>query len=339
MVFPTRHVGKTSLQVPVLGFGTAPLGGMYEAVDGSEGMRTLDQAFAAGMTYVDTAPFYGFGLSERRVGDAIRGKPYQLSTKVGRMLVPGSTIEAASMGWPDPLPFSPEFDYSYDAIMRSFEDSLQRLGLDRIDMLLAHDIGEMTHGDQHSRHFRELADSGYRALEDLRSAGQVQAIGLGVNEAQVCRDALDMGDWDVFLLAGRYTLLEQAPLNDLIPECEERGVSLIIGGPFNSGIMVGGDTWNYAAAPEPIRARVQALSEVCAAFDVPLAAAALQFPLAHPVVTSVIPGLRTREELSATLNWARHDIPQDLWTALKHRDLLHPNAPIPTSSPYVSFPT
>ncbi|MGB1160022.1 MAG: aldo/keto reductase [Alphaproteobacteria bacterium] len=339
MVFPTRHVGKTPLQVPVLGFGTAPLGGMFKAVDGPEGMRALDEALACGMTYVDTAPFYGFGLSERRVGDAIRGKPYQLSTKVGRLLVPGSTALAASMGWPDPLPFSPEFNYGYDAIMRSFEDSLQRLGLDRIDMLLAHDIGEMTHGEQHKQHFRDLADSGYRALEELRSSGQVKAIGLGVNEAQVCRDALGVGDWDVFLLAGRYTLLEQDPLDHLIPECDQRDVSLIIGGPFNSGVLVGGDTWNYAAAPEHVRSRVQQLAEVCTSFDVPLAAAALQFPLAHRVVTSVIPGLRTREELQATLNWARQDIPEDLWAALKQRGLLHPEAPTPTASPYVSSPT
>lgn len=336
MAFPTRRVGKTSLQVPVLGFGTAPLGGMFEAVDGVEGISSLDAALCAGMTYVDTAPYYGFGLSERRVGDAIRGKTYQLSTKVGRRLVPGSTEQAAAMGWPDPLPFHPVFDYSYDAIMRSFEDSLQRLGLDRIDMLLAHDIGKMTHGDQHQRHFQALATGGYNALEELRQSGQVKAIGLGVNEAQVCRDALSIGDWDFFLLAGRYTLLEQDPLDDLIPECVERDVSLIVGGPFNSGIMVGGDTWNYAAAPAPVRTRVQQLADVCAEFDVPLAAAALQFPLAHKAVASVIPGLRTRAELAHTLEWARCEIPEELWLALKNRDLLHPGAPTPSTSPYVN---
>ena len=336
MTFPTRRVGKTSLQVPVLGFGTAPLGGMFEAVDGAEGAKTLHAALEHGMNYVDTAPYYGFGLSERRVGDALRGKSYLLSTKVGRLLVPGSTPEAAAMGWPDPLPFTPVFDYSYDAILRSFDDSLQRLGLDRVDILYAHDIGRVTHGTDNDRHFRDLAEGGYRALDTLRQSGRVTAIGLGVNEAEVCRDALSIGDWDVFLLAGRYTLLEQEPLDHLIPECRARDVSLVIGGPFNSGIMVGGDTWNYETAPGDVRTRVQQLAEVCAAHDVPLAAAALQFPLAHPSVASVIPGLRTRKELADTLDWARLDIPPALWTTLKQRGLLHPDAPTPTTSPYLS---
>ena len=173
-------------------------------------------------------------------------------------------------------------------------------------------------------------------MDTLRQSGRVTAIGLGVNEAEVCRDALSIGDWDVFLLAGRYTLLEQEPLDHLIPECRARDVSLVIGGPFNSGIMVGGDTWNYETAPGDVRTRVQQLAEVCAAHDVPLAAAALQFPLAHPSVASVIPGLRTRKELADTLDWVRLDIPPALWTTLKQRGLLHPDAPTPTTSPYLS---
>ena len=336
--FPTRRVGQTSLRLPVLGFGTAPLGGMFQAVDGTEGAATLAQALDAGMTYVDTAPFYGFGLSERRVGDGLRGQSHVLSTKVGRLLAPGMTPAAAAMGWPEPLPFHPVFDYSYDAIMRSFEASLHRLGLEKIDILYVPDIGEVTPGENAQKHFREMAQGGYRALDELRRAGHVTAIGLGVNEAQVCLDALNVGDWDIFLLAGRYTLLEQDPLDDLLPQCVERSISLVIGGPFNSGILVGGDTWNYDAAPDTVRAKVRRLEAVCGEYGVPLPAAALQFPLAHEAVTSVLPGLRNRQELADALAWAKHPIPPQLWQTLKDQGLLHPNAPTPpsSSSPYLS---
>lgn len=320
--------------VPTLGFGGAPLGGLFGAVDGSEAAETLTEAMDQGLRYVDTAPFYGFGRSERRVGDRLRGQDYVLSTKVGRLLAPGAAPDPAAMGWPDALPFHPIYDYSYDGIMRSFEDSLQRLGLERIDILYVHDIGAETHGADNCRHFKALAQGGYRALEELRSSGRVKAIGLGVNEAQVCLDALSIGDWDVFLLAGRYTLLEQAPVTDLLPACAERGVSIVVGGPFNSGILVGGGTWNYGAAPDHILTKVRQLSDVCQDFGIALAAAALQFPLGHDVVASVIPGLRDRHELSATLEWACQHIPGEFWTVLKDKDLLHPDAPVPATNPF-----
>lgn len=335
MNFATRRIGKTDLRVPTLGFGGAPLGGLFAAVGDDEALATLHEAFARGMTYVDTAPFYGFGLSERRVGDVLRGQDYALSTKVGRLLSPGAMADPASMGWPAALPFTPVFDYSYDGILRSFEDSLQRLGLDRIDILYVHDIGEGTHGADNARHFRDLISGGTRALDELRRDGRVKAIGLGVNEAEVCRAALDHGDWDVFLLAGRYTLLEQAPLDDLLPACARQGVSIIVGGPFNSGILVGGDTWNYGAAPASIIERVTRLKATCARFDVPLPAAALQFPLAHPCVASVIPGLRNRSELAETRGWAGLSIPTAFWEALKAENLLHPAAPTPTGNPFL----
>lgn len=335
MTFATRRIGKTDLRVPTLGFGGAPLGGLFSAVDDDAALTTLQEAFASGMTYVDTAPFYGFGLSERRVGDVLRGQDYVLSTKGGRLLTPGAMADPASMGWPAALPFTPVYDYSYDGILRSFEDSLQRLGLDRIDILYVHDIGEETHGAENARHFRDLTSGGYRALDELRRDGRIKAIGLGVNEAAICRAALDHGDWDVFLLAGRYTLLEQAPLDDLLPACAERGVSIVVGGPFNSGILVGGETWNYGAAPASIVERVTRLKATCARFDVPLPAAALQFPLAHPCVAAVIPGLRNRGELAETRGWARLSIPAAFWEALKADDLLHPAAPTPTGNPFL----
>lgn len=334
MTFSHRKIGTTDLSVPTLGFGAAPLGGLFAKVDKSEGEDALRSALDSGMTYVDTAPFYGFGKSERRVGDLLRSRPYCLSTKVGRLLAPGALEDPGAMGWPDALPFHPVFDYTYDGVMRSFEDSLQRLGLERIDILYVHDIGTETHGADNARHFKDLTEGGYKALEDLRSAGLVKAVGLGVNESAVCMDALEIGDWDVFLLAGRYTLLEQDPLTDLLPACEKTDTSIVIGGPFNSGILVGGTTWNYGAAPDHILDRVKRINEICQSFDVPLAAAALQFPLGHDTIASVIPGLRNQDELSASLAWANTDIPAGLWEALKQADLLHPNAPVPTGNPY-----
>ncbi|WP_299620167.1 aldo/keto reductase [uncultured Tateyamaria sp.] len=334
MHFTTRPVGQTSLRLPTLGFGTAPLGGLFDAVNGTEAGLTLAEALATGMGYVDTAPFYGFGLSERRVGDQLRGRPHLISTKVGRLLEPGPVPDPAEMGWPDALPFHPVHDYTYDGVMRSFDHSLQRLGLDRVDILYVHDIGEMTLGADNAKHFKDLADGGYRALDELRAAGRIKAIGLGVNEVQICLDALEIGEWDVFLLAGRYTLLEQTALDALLPKCAARGMSIVVGGPFNSGILAGGKTWNYAAAPAEVVARVQALRAVCQDFDVPLSAAALQFPLGHDVVCSVIPGLRNRAELADTLRWAAHPIPSAFWETLKQRALMHPDAPTPRPHPF-----
>ncbi|MCC0043534.1 MAG: aldo/keto reductase [Brucellaceae bacterium] len=334
MAFARRSVGGTGLTVPTLGFGGAPLGGLFDAVSKAQAEATLREAFKAGMTYVDTAPFYGFGNSERRVGDLLRGQNYVLSTKVGRLLQPGLPDNPAAMGWPDPLPFHPVFDYSHDGIRRSFEDSLQRLGLDRIDILYVHDIGTVTHGDDNAGHWRDLERGGYRALDELRSEGRVRAIGLGVNESAVCLDALGIGDWDVFLLAGRYTLLEQAPLEDLLPACEAAGTSLVIGGPFNSGVLVGGDTWDYGTVPVEVRTRVAALSACCNEYGVPLPAAALQFPLAHPAVASVIPGLRSPAELADTLSWTGHAIPPAFWAALKDGGLVHQDAPLPDGNPF-----
>lgn len=334
MTYTERKIGQTGLTIPTLGFGAAPLGGLFGSVDNAEAAATLAKALGSGLTYVDTAPFYGFGKSERRVGDFLRGRDYTLSTKVGRLLRPGSVPDPAAMGWPDALPFHPVYDYSYDGIMRSFEDSLQRLGLDRIDILYVHDIGELAHGAENIRHFRDLEDNGYRALDELRSEGRIRAIGLGVNESAACTQALGIGDWDVFLLAGRYTLLEQSPLDDLFPACGVAGTSIVVGGPFNSGILVGGTTWNYGDAPDHIMDRVRALSQHCKAYDVPLPAAALQFPLGHSLVASVIPGLRSRAELADTLVWSNYSIPEEFWSTAQDAGLLHPDAPLPKGNPF-----
>ncbi len=326
-------IGNKSKELPVLGFGGAPIGGLLSDVDAASAMGALNAALEGGVRYVDTAPFYGFGMSERRIGDVLRGRDdIILSTKVGRLLKPGLPVDPASMGWPAPLPFHPVYDYSYDGVMRSYEDSLQRLGLDRIDILYIHDIGAFTHTDpeEEARHFEEAMTSGYRALEALKRSGDISAFGIGVNETEVSMRALDRGEWDVFLLAGRYTLLEQTALDPFFTRCAQQGVSVVIGGPFNSGILVGGKTWNYAEAPDDIVERVAGIKRVCAAHGVALPAAALQFPIAHPVVAGVIPGTRTEREQRDLLSWWTTKIPSALWADLKSEGLLDLPAPTPS---------
>ena len=314
-----------------MGLGCATLGGSRIEVAREEAEAIIRGAWAAGVRYIDTAPYYGFGRAERCVGDAMRWVPrdqWVLSTKVGRLLRPRVTAEPAQDH--RPMPFDVVYDYSYNGIMRSFEDRLQRLGLARIDILFVHDIGTYQHGSEaHPGLMRTLRDSGYRALAELRSAGTVRAIGIGVNEREVLLEAMEWGEWDAFLLAGRYTLLEQAPLDDLLPKCERADTSIIIGGPLNSGILAGRNTWNYTTAPPGIAARVDAIKRVCDSHRVPLAAAALQFPLAHPVVAAVIPGPRSVEEFHANLALLQCPIPARLWADLRAAGLLHPAAPTP----------
>lgn len=331
-----RNLGTTSLRVTEIGFGGAPLGNLFAVVSDEEAQASLATAWGSGCRFFDTAPLYGYGLSERRVGDALRDKPraqYVLSTKVGRLLRPGMQGRDSGTDFKSPMPFHAEFDYSYDATMRSFEDSLQRLGLDRIDVALIHDIGRDWHGDRQPAIVRQAMSGAAKALAELKAAGRVGAIGIGVNEAEVCGEALEQGEFDCFLLAGRYTLLEQAPLDRLFPACRKRNVSIIIGGPFNSGLLarIGQPdaTYNYGAVPPEMAQRAAALHAVCSRHGVPLPAAALQFPLAHPVVASVIPGARNAAEVASHWQWARLTIPSALWEDLRAQGLLHPDAPVP----------
>ncbi len=323
-----RQVGRTGLRVTTLGLGGAPLGGNFVDLDNSQALELVQAARNAGISYFDTAPWYGFGRSERAMGDVLRGTDYILSDKVGRLLRPGPVENPMDFGMIDPLPFHVVYDYGYDGIMRAYEDNLQRLGLDRIDILLAHDIGEFQHGEENARHFRDLAEGGYRAMDELRKAGAVKAIGLGVNENQVCLDALGIGEWDVFLLAGRYTLLEQTALDALFPACRSAGTSIICGGPFNSGILVGRDMWNYDKAPADVVAKARALADVAERFSIPLAAAALQFPLRDDIVSAVIPGPRDKNELAQILEWFSVPIPSEFWAMLLSEGLLDERARI-----------
>jgi D-threo-aldose 1-dehydrogenase len=334
--FESRPIGRTQLKVTVFGQGGAPLGGHRGAVSWQQAEAVMDFAWANGIRYFDTAPFYGYGLSEHYFGNALRKhrrEDFVLSTKVGRVLKPRTKPQDPNDLWKEPLPFEPVFDYGYDGMMRSFEDSLQRLGLSKIDILLMHDLGAGDHGENHPKQMKAAMEGGYKALSELRAAGQIGALGMGVNEWEVCVEAMDYGDFDVFLLAGRYTLLEQEALTKFLPLCQQRGSTVIIGGPFNSGILAvgtkaGGD-YNYLPAPQAVLEKVAKIEQVCADHKVALPAAALQFPLTHPSVCSVIPGSRSIDELRRNLDLFKAPIPKALWSDLKSAGLMREDAPTP----------
>jgi D-threo-aldose 1-dehydrogenase len=316
-------LGRTNQMVTRLGLGCAPLAGLFAPVSDRSAREVVDRAWKRGLRLFDTAPLYGSGLSERRLGEALRDRPRAeliVSTKVGRLLVPG--------GEPDPLFIgadraAPIFDFSADGTVRSLEASLERLGLDRIDIALIHDPDD---------HFDEAISGSYGALDRLRQEGVLGAIGVGMNQSELlCRFARET-DIDCILLAGRYTLLDTSALGELLPICDERGVAVIAGGVLNSGILSGGDgplIFDYAPARRELVERVRRMSAICARHGVPLAAAALQFPLAHTAVTCIVVGCRSATELSANADLLELEIPADLWDELKTDGLLVENAPVP----------
>jgi D-threo-aldose 1-dehydrogenase len=305
-----RRIGQTGLETTEVGFGGASLGGLYRSCPRETAMETLQSAWDAGIRYFDTAPFYGFGLSERRFGDFLRDKPrddYVLSTKVGRLLRPVPEDEVPDHSYVDPLPFAVDYDYSYDGIMRSVDFSYARLGLNRIDILFVHDIGVYTHGVEKTKlHFRQLMDSGLKALDELKSSGVISAYGLGVNEVQICLDVMRQAPLDCILLAGRYSLLDRSAEPELLALCEELKTSLVIGGAFNSGILatgpVEGANFDYGPASPDILARVAGMQRVAEARGVPLAAAALAFPLRNPVVATLLLGTASPATLKRNLD-------------------------------------
>ena len=337
---PKRRLGQTDLELTTLGFGAASLGNLYKAETDEEARRTLKTAIKSGINLFDTAPHYGLGLSERRVGDALRSlntRDYVVSTKVGRILTADINADTSRLryGFDTPMPFDAHYDYTYDGIMRSYEDSLQRLGLAKIDILLVHDIGAETHGDKDAFYYQQLQESGYKALNELRQQGEIKAVGLGVNETEVCERVMALGQFDCFLLAGRYSLLEQEALTSFLPKCKEHCTSIILGGPYNSGILATGvkgqivPTYNYAPAPKAIIDKVRCIEEVCSEFDVSLAAAALQFPLAHKAVTTVIPGIGSESRVIKTQGLFSEYIPSEFWQTLKKFELIVEDAPVP----------
>jgi D-threo-aldose 1-dehydrogenase len=334
----TRVLGRSGLPVTIMGFGGAPLGNMYRALSDEDARATVRACYDAGIRFFDTAPLYGFGLSEHRLGEALRGRPrddFVLSTKVGRLLRPGDPHSLEHGQFKDALPFAEVYDYGYDGVMRSVEDSLQRLGMHRIDILLAHDLDVWTHRSEAARRERvaEFMAGGYRAMTELRAAGAVRAIGAGINETAACKDLAERGDFDCFLLAGRYTLLEQDPLDELLPLCERRGIALIIGGAYNTGILatgaVEGAYFQYAPAPPEIMERVRRIEAVCARHRVRLPTAALHFPLGHPAVATIALGMRSPGEVAQNIEIFAPEVPGDFWAELKREGLLRADAPTP----------
>lgn len=330
---PKRKLGRTAVELTEWSFGGAPLGSLFAPVTDAQGEETLAAAWEAGIRYFDTAPLYGRGTSERRIGAFLKTRPreeFVVSTKVGRTLVP-SAVPVPDAYYQGSWNHEILFDYSADAAKRGLEESLKRLGLDRVDVALIHDVGSDTHGPGQPAMYKAAMEGAWKALDRLRSEGTVRAIGLGVNDWRVCADCLRDADPDCFLLAGRYTLLEQEPLQSLLPAMVKRGVSLIAAAPFNSGILgtgaKAGARYNYDTAPKAIIDRVKAIEAVAVKHGVQLAAAALQFPIAHPAVASVLNGARSASEIKINRMLRRERIPPAFWADLKARKLMAGPAP------------
>lgn len=331
-----RKFGRLDLHVTAFAFGTAPIGNIFREIPEDKAGAMIARAWDAGVRFFDTAPMYGHGLAELRAGHALRWKnrdEFVLASKVGRVLKPAPRAAIDFAPWVNAAPFAMEFDYSYDGTMRAFEDSLQRLGLERMELCFIHDIDRFTRGDSQPEVFAQAMDGAWKALSRLRDEGVVKGIGVGVNEWEVCEAALRERDFDCFLLAGRYTLLEQDALDSFLPLCEERGAAVVVGGGFNSGILatgaVEGAKYNYAPAPAAILEKVRRIEAVCRDHAVPLGAAALQFVVAHPAIPAFCAGTSTIEQLDRNLEWFSHPIPAGFWADLKSQGLLREDAPVP----------
>lgn len=316
----TRVLGRSGVAVSLLGYGGSAAGVLVPGEDEGAHARIMEDAWARGLRYFDTSPWYGRGLSEHRLGAFLRHRPrdgYVLSTKVGRLLAP---LPAGAQTLAATLPFSARFDYSHDATMRSVEDSLQRLGLAHVDLLILHDLSPRWHGSRLEERYAEAMRGAHRALVALREQGVVRAIGVGVNDVAVCERCLADGDFDFFMLAGRLTLLDHAGAAGLLDACAARGVALLAAAPYNSGILATGPTasarYFYEAAPQDIVSRTSAIQARCEAHGVPLGAAALQFALGHPAVASVVPGFATARQLAQACDWLATPIPPALWETL-----------------------
>jgi D-threo-aldose 1-dehydrogenase len=337
-VLPRRPLGRTAIPVSVLGFGTAPLGDLYRKLDDETAIAAVDRAFALGVNLLDTSPLYGHGLSEHRCGTAIRRVPREdivLCTKVGRWMDPFHGRDGGS-GFSGGQPHRAVVDYSYDGTMRAVEQSLLRLGTDRLDLLLIHDVDVWTHGaDAIEQRFAEAMAGAYLALDRLRSEGVVKGIGIGVNEADMCVRFAQAGSFDTMLLAGRYSLLEQPALEHFLPLAQQQRIGVMLGGVFNSGILatgaVNGAKYNYKDAPPEILAKVSRIERICTAHGVALPTAALHFALGHPAVASVVLGGETPQEVERNVAAISSAVPAVLWSDLKAERLLDAHVPIPSA--------
>ena len=332
-----RHLGATQLELPIFGFGSAHLGELYEKVDESASQATLNAAWNAGIRFYDTAPWYGRGLSEHRIGGFLRTKPrneFRITTKVGRQLVrPKDPATFDRSPWVGGLNFEVKWDYSYDGIMRSYEQALQRLALDTVDALVIHDLDIAYHGDHFEARQKDMRETGIKALQELKKSGDIQAYGMGINTDAALEEVASQVDLDFCLVAMPYTLLDQKSLNRGMAALQRRGVSVIIGAPLASGILATGSSgaahYGYAKAPPHVQDKVRGIEAVCLAHGVALPAAALQFVLAHPIVTSVIPGAAQPSEVIANTGHVVAPIPSSFWSDLKAQGLIDPDSPVP----------
>lgn len=328
-----RAVGRAGLELTALGLGCAAFGGLYRPIAATDALAALRAAWQAGIRHFDAAPMYGLGRAEHLLGHFLREESGNvdeavISTKVGRLMAlprPGRELPPEppknpfDSGWNNGLGFREVFDYSYDGLMRSFDDSQQRLGLPGIDLLFVHDIGRVTHGEQHNRTWKDLTGGGFRALVELREAGLIRGFGLGVNETQAIDEAMNETDLDCCLLAGRYTLLDRSG-GELLAKARSRNVSIVAGGVYNSGILAARNAadrkFDYRDAPAEIVERVDRLADICARFDVPLGAAAIQFPMRNEAITSVLVGARSVDDVTTSIDWFEREIPDALWSEL-----------------------
>jgi D-threo-aldose 1-dehydrogenase len=334
-----RAIGKTGAQVTEFGFGCAPLGDLFEAISEEQAQETLQAAWDAGVRYFDTAPYYGYGKSEHRLGHFLRQQPrqdFRVSTKVGRVFRPARNLASFDRGsWVGGLPFEFTVDFSYDGIMRSYEDSLQRLSLPSVDLLVIHDLDFYFHQNETRvrAYLDQLFTSGWRALDELRRSGAVRGVGAGINELGMIPRFLELVELDFFLVANGYNLLTQTMLEGEFALCAERGISVIIGAVFASGILatggVPGARYFYAPASEEILAKTRRIEAICQRHEVSLPAAALQFLLANPLVAAIIPGALTPEHVQTNVQRLQQPIPGAFWSELKEEGLLHADAPTP----------
>jgi D-threo-aldose 1-dehydrogenase len=333
-----RTLAEGRVRLSALGFGAAPIGNLYTPVAEADAQAAVQEALARGIRYFDTAPYYGFGLSEERLGRALKGAPrdsFAISTKVGRCIEADEGNRSARASGFAVNGGRAVFNYSRDGVQRSFESSLRRLCVDYVDILLLHDVGRLTHGERHPQVLRQALDEALPAMAALRNSGAVGAIGIGVNEQAVCLELMPSFDLDCIMLAGRYTLLEQRESIDVMAEAKRRGVKIIAAGPFNGGLLGDargpGKTYNYQPVDAAVLDHARALYAMCALEGVDIGAAALQLPLAHPAVVSVVAGQRSAGEVVSAVQRLRAPIPANLWNRLRLAELLEPNTIVPST--------
>lgn len=330
-----RQIASTEIWVSEIGFGGASIGNLYKPCTNENALNVLQECLDIGICYFDTSSEYGHGLSERRIGDCLRQyskSDYSLSTKVGDLLYARHDKVPQKNKFIDKLPFFIQYDYSYDGVMRAYEDSLQRMGLHRADMILVHDLDPIIHKPaKYKEYFKTFVEGGYRALDELRSQGVIKAIGLGVKQWEVCEEAMKYGSYDCFMLQGNYTLLEQPALTTFLGKCVQENISIIQAGPFGSGILatgpIKGANFHHNEASSEIKDRVHQIQTICTAHNISMTAAALQFPLLHPAIACVLIGSQSATNIRNNVKHLMTDIPQELWDDLKTAGFIDQSAP------------